>query len=563
MFFIPYKCRCEAIGGNRRRGERYKCLNGKWSVKEGSSGEFEREFDLPVVWKGLLVYLREENGGEYSVCINGQSINLKGEVDVTENLKPGKNTISVLLGEDIDCPETVLKRFCLTARPAKHVEKIDIHCDLAGDLWSINVIAGLGGRLELGNMPKLTAELYDEDLELVTSAESVFEKSDGVCKAGVRLNTEAKNEPDSEYTLLLLCAGEVLRQKISINKEAENGCSFEEPPHEDVFTEDAESICKITGVPLKITLIEGKNGVLGVKNTSGNVIPAGTEVPYKIYNQRGVYREGAFFLPEILPDGIKAVNLGYKVPEISPFEYFLNVGEGVYLTQYKLPVTQTVPERSYSDDMPEIEIINKDGMLTVKGENFLHEFDLEKGSFSNISIDGVSVVKDCNGFGADVNMCCRVLASEKKYVVISGTGEKDGRILSAMWIIYGNGEISVSLGSMEGDVKAGLTLLPEEEFSEVCYFGDNYLRKGVAGIFKKELTGLDKTSMEDVRWLLVNDKQGRGLLIKSTENFSVPDIASGKISLSGGQGAFSFAVRPLFTEDEDVVREARTLPCVG
>ena len=69
--------------------------------------------------------------------------------------------------------------------------------------------------------------------------------------------------------------------------------------------------------------------------------------------------------------------------------------------------------------------------------------------------------------------------------------------------------------------------------------------------------------MEDVRWLLVNDKQGRGLLIKSTDNFSVPDIASGKISLSGGQGAFSFAVRPLFTEDEDVVREARTLPCVG
>jgi hypothetical protein len=257
------------------------------------------------------------------------------------------------------------------------------------------------------------------------------------------------------------------------------------------------------------------------------------------------------------------VNLGYKLPEISPFEYFLNIGDGEYLTQFKLPVTQTVPERSYSDDMPEIEIINKDGELTVKGENFLHVFDLEKGNFSKISLDGVPMIKNCNGFGTEVNMCCRVLASEKKYVVISGVGEKDNAMFSAMWIIYGNGEISVSLGSMEGDVKADLTLLPEEGFSEMCYFGDNYFRRGVTGIFRKELTEKEKTSMEDVRWLLISDKQGRGLLVKSTENFSVPGMDPGKILLSGGQGAFSFAVRPLFTEDEDVVREARTLPCVG
>jgi hypothetical protein len=355
----------------------------------------------------------------------------------------------------------------------------------------------------------------------------------------------------------------VLRQKISINAEHKNGCTFEEPPHEEVFTEDAENISADAGVPLKFNLIEGKNGVLGVKNTSGNVIPEGTEVPYKIYNQRGIYREGAFSLPEILPEGIKAVNLGYKIPEISPFEYFLNVGDGEYLSQFKLPVTQTVCERSYSDDMPEIEIINKDGELVVKGENFTHIFDLEKGNFLKFSIDGVSMIKNGGGFGADVNMCCRVLASEKKYVVISGVGEKDNAMFSAMWIIYGNGEISVSLGSMEGNVKADLTLLPEEGFSEMCYFGDNYFRRGVTGIFKKELTESEQISLEDVRWLLIKDKQGRGLLVKGTENFSVLDMASGKLLLSGSEGAFSFAVRPLFTEDEDVVREARTLPCVG
>ena len=202
---------------------------------------FTRSFDLPAVWKGLLVYLHANSEKELSVCINGHSSKFCGEKDVTEFLKAGENSITVEPGRGLSEDESgmLIRGLCLTARPAKHISAIDINCSFVCGEAFLNITAKLQGRTDIGPMPAVTAEIYDEELDLNNSVESVFEKNDDGCfsKLSMKINNhvDCSQGEKHEYILLLLCAGEVIRQRVYIMSDRDSGCFFEEPPHETVL----------------------------------------------------------------------------------------------------------------------------------------------------------------------------------------------------------------------------------------------------------------------------------------------------------------------------------------
>ena len=577
MFFFPYKCRCEAIGGNRRRGERYKCLNGGWMKISSEPSVFTRSFDLPAVWKGLLVYLHANSEKELSVCINGHSSKFCGEKDVTEFLKAGENSITVEPGRGLSEDESgmLLRGLCLTARPAKHIEKVEASCERTGEGSLVCIKAELGGRLDLGGMPKITAEIYDEELDVVASGETDFIKDERGCVAEISLELEkafaVQVERPYQYTLLLLCAGETVRRSLIIDSCEEKGCLLGEPLREECQGEELENSGEELFKPitdLKLQLLDGRKGVVTVKNISGGEI-GGDAVRYKIYNQRGLYSEGTADLGEMAPEGLSVLNFNYEIPEISPFEYFLNVEYQGCTEQFKLPVRQTVCEKSYSDDMPQIFCEERDReILSVKGENFLYEFDLTRGVFKKISMDGVEFTAE-DGVGNIGPVSCKLLAAGRKCVAISGSGKNDNGEFSVMWIIFGNGEISVSVSAMKVNDALGITVKPHEAFINMQFFGEVLCGGSLfAGIYKKENFNVEQRfEYDNIRWTLFKDGMGRGLLIKGVEPFKGGKISNNDFCFRGtgdiGAFAASFSVRPVFVEDEDIVREARTLPAVA
>ncbi len=578
-FYIPYKCRCEAIGGNKRRGERYKSLNGAWNLKMTErSGKtplyvYERCFDLPQAWKGLRIYV-----AAVPVCLpyciyindklcasnNGSSF---GEFEVTEFMKSGENKVTAVFDSEA---ESILPLLTLVARPARHIRSFGISATCCSDNSAfINVNAEIDCGSICKGSAKLTAELYDDELELVSSDETEVQCENSEQTAVVTVKTEnavifSADNP-YVYTLLLLFGGETLRQTVKLDCSQSCGCIFEEPKHEEppfIEMPDKVSVEKAHDT-LQISLIEPKGGVIAVKNISDEAVPENTELNYFLYNQRGLYGKGSVMLPLCQPNSERVIKLGYSLPEISPFEYFLEIESCCCRKlQFKLPVTQTVCERSYSDEMPEIYVTETtDGMLDIKGENFFYSFDLQNGSFTKLTMDGVNMPL-C---GASEYTCpSRLVSKTEKYAVISGAFDCGNGVCSVMWMIFGNGEISYSVSGID-DVCCGLNILSNDAFSSLCCFSSDSAENSYAGLYKLPVDDVNK--INEARWALLCDEDGRGMLLKGIERFSVEKTGARLYRCTASAGGeksdffvFSLTVRPVFVDDEDIVREARTLP---
>lgn len=159
-FYIPYKCRCEAIGGNRSRGGRYKNLNGDWDFyyftsvyaaedalaaglcgstckkikvpsnwqmygydipqyvnsdypipfdppyvpDESPAGIYRRSFVLPETWREMDIYINFDGVDTmFFLWINGtfigmsQGAHLPSEFYIGGALRQGKNDITVMV----------------------------------------------------------------------------------------------------------------------------------------------------------------------------------------------------------------------------------------------------------------------------------------------------------------------------------------------------------------------------------------------------------------------------------------------------------------------------------
>jgi hypothetical protein len=208
------------------------------------------------------------------------------------------------------------------------------------------------------------------------------------------------------------------------------------------------------------------------------------------------------------------------------------------------------------------------GILSVKGENFLYEFDLTRGAFTKLLMDGVDFTSE-DGVGNIGVVSCKLLAAGRKCVAISGTGKNDNGDFSVMWIIFGSGEISVSVSAMKPNDDLGIIVKPHKTFNAMQFFGEVlYGGSRFAGIYKRENLNVEECfEYDNIRWVLFKDCFGRGLLIKGVDPFKGGKTANNAFYFRGadeiGRFAASFSVRPIFIEDEDIVREARTLPAVA
>ncbi len=461
---IPYKCRCEAIGENRRLGERYKCLNGLWR-KDGEF-IFSRSFDLPACFKGLLVFFNcgMEKRPDFRLWLNGAEVEITGEsFEITEYVRWGENDIAVeLLSGHESAFQSFLLNMFLTARPLKHINNFSVEGSLSEDFFELDVFVSLGGRMTLGVSPEISAELYDADYELVT-ASSVGKGSYGSCaKVTLRLEKQTVNEAAEKgyFTLLLLCSGEVLRKNLCVDFSC----------------------------------------------------------------------EGEILLFDETHDNIKRALENYQKEEAKRA-----------LAAEPVP---TVCERAFSGDMPDITVSLKndtENVIAVKGENFLYEFDLNKGAFESLLTDGIKM--PLLSFDKEF----RLMGAEKKYAVLSASHKSEDTGYSAMVFVFGNGEISCSVscfGNAQANCNAPCSafIKAQEAFGGFCFAGD---------------------TLKNARWALFYDNHGRGFLLKGIEDFNLSFVKDRDATIMPTDGSvFSFAARPVFIADEDIAREAKTLPAV-
>lgn len=420
--------------------------------------------------------------------------------------------------------------------------------------------------------------------------------------------------------------------------------------------------------PVKAELIAGLTGVLKLTNLYDFTDLSELKLHYRITTQRGTYRSGDAVIPPCKPHAEVMVDLGYTVPEISPLEFFLELsftlgktstyaeaGHSVAEIQLKLPVKLAAGERVLSADMPSMEIEETEQKkLIFKGEDFRYVFDLRHGQFTKIEKDGIDMlasmpefsiwraptdndmhVKNAQRFwnydkSFEKNYRTRIVESTPKYTVLSaeyGIGAMAMRMpvrYSALWIVYGNGEISCSVS---GEIAENVACLPRFglEFmmpagnTRVRFFGEgpgasycdmrHHTKTGVfdqtvASQYSHYIMPQEDGNHYNTRWALVYDGNSRGLLIKglptfefSALHYTAHDLDAARFdkdlvprretvvhidyrnagigSNSCGPGlqpkyaiherssfCYSFVLKPVFLEDEDIVREALTIPSI-
>lgn len=194
---------------------------------------------------------------------------------------------------------------------------------------------------------------------------------------------------------------------------------------------------------------------------------------------------------------------------------------------------------------------------------------------------------------------------------------------SVLWIIYGDGEISCSVSGERAEnvpelPRFGLELTMPAGNDRVRFFGKGpgasycdmhrFTKDGIYDMAVSEQYSHYIMPQEDgnhcnTRWALVYDENYRGLLIKgvpefefSAMNYTPGDLDGARFDTeliprretilhidyrSAGIGSnscgpellpkyrisenifsYSFVIKPVFMEDEDIVRDARTLPAV-
>lgn len=420
--------------------------------------------------------------------------------------------------------------------------------------------------------------------------------------------------------------------------------------------------------PVKAELIAGLTGVLKLTNLYDFTDLSELRLHYRITTQRGTFRDGDTKIPPCRPHESVMIDLGYTVPEVSPLEFFLELsftlgktaayaeaGHSVAEIQLKLPVRAATGERILSADMPSMRVTETEQKkLILAGEDFRYVFDLRHGQFCKIEKDGTDLLASMPGFSIwraptdndmhvknaqrawnydksfEKNYRTRIVESTPHYTVISaeyGIGAMALRMpvrYSALWIVYGDGEISCSVS---GEIAENVPPLPRFgwEFrmpagnTRIRFFGEgpgasycdmrHHTKTGVfdAAVdaqYSHYIMPQEDGNHFNTRWALVYDENSRGLLIKglplfefSALRYTAHDLDAARFDRDlvprretvvrvdfrnagigsnscgpallpqyaiGGPGSFcySFVLKPVFLEDEDLVREALTLPGV-
>ncbi len=575
--YIPYNCRCEAIGDCRDNGRRYRSLEGKWtSLNNGDSFTYQRGFMLTKEWSGRRIYLNLENCAERNaVYINGTLVcafegskvgePCHAETEITSYVDfEGENMIEIV------CKGNNAEKRCFAyifARKFVHIRDFNItfsNSSIYADVFvSRNVPADI------------TLEAYNDELELL---ESVTEKINGEGKIILR------NVGDEENIriVLLVCGDEVIPYTIS---------GKDRP----IMPKGISAILnekKVVSKDFIVYAIDIQNKKFLVEYVGKNVL-TDEKLKYSVTTEIGEHCSGEFVAMFSDMDGkyCAEVELNYSVPSLSFYEFFLNVEkDDVLVAQFKLPVRQTACEKIYSADMKPFTVCKiSDDMVGVRGINFDTSFDLLKGQLVLLSKEGCDVISGRTFFESEQFVVkyekSRIINNDDRYVAISSTYsifDKDienmanALGISIMWILFGDGEVSVSISGF------GLGDVSPDAVRFCVPVADACDKVKVHGAFNDKVSVYDMSDGSNnadtfiyrgVRWVYSYGDRVAGLLVKvlqptdmkiksavQTESYIDDIIAIPFIPDENGMLAFSIVFKAVFYDNEDIVREARTIP---
>jgi beta-galactosidase/beta-glucuronidase len=126
---------------------------------ENPTGSYRREFEIGASWAGMRIHLRFEGvDSVFVVWVNGREVGfskgsrLPAEFDVTDMVKPGRNTIAVRViqwsdgsyveDQDMWWLSGIFRDVYLLARPATHLADIRVQAPAEGPLKVDTEIAG-------------------------------------------------------------------------------------------------------------------------------------------------------------------------------------------------------------------------------------------------------------------------------------------------------------------------------------------------------------------------------------------------------------------------------------
>lgn len=292
------------------------------------------------------------------------------------------------------------------------------------------------------------------------------------------------------------------------------GGSFGEYPHDGNFCVDglvSPERVPSTGLlelkeayaPVEVNLVDGRLGLVELINRTDFTDLCAFTLRYRVTTENGIQSEGEINMPSCDAHGRTVVKLAYDLPDISVYEYFLEIdvldnssrewaGKGAVLCSYQLPldVTPTECEKTLESEMPSIDVTETDGKILIKGKDgsdFAYVFDKVKGMPVSLVSDGTEFLAAPATFGIwraptdndrnirnvwqwrsfhkAVQKCYsfKVMRQTEKSVMFLGTYSVGGPSLvpavkfSVFFVVYGNGEIGVSV---TGDVAETAPKLP-------------------------------------------------------------------------------------------------------
>ncbi len=308
------------------------------------------------------------------------------------------------------------------------------------------------------------------------------------------------------------------------------GGSFGEYPHDGNFCVDglvSPERIPSTGLlemkeaygPVEINLVDGRLGLIEVVNRTDFTDLSSYEISYRVTTEYGIQSEGSAKLPGCKAHGKTVVKLQYDLPDISVFEYFLEIdvkdvsskawadaGFTVCSYQFKLDVTPTECEKTLESEMPSIDFEETDGTFVIKGRegsDFVYIFDKCKGMPVSLESDGEELMAAPATFGIwraptdndrnirnvwqfwnfhkSVQKCYsfKVMRKTEKSVMFLGTYALGGPSVrpavkySVFFAVYGNGEIGVSV---TGEVAENAPPLPRFGFELTMPRGNGRMR---------------------------------------------------------------------------------------
>lgn len=635
-WYIPYHCRCNALNGAHALTEGlaeyngyYKLLNGNWDLDGDcvrfpgkQSGTYTRTFTLPEKWKGRRIYLvLDGTQGQCTGSVNGQAFDSftgAAEFEITQFVTQGENSI------ELSTDGSIWGDVYLLARTHSHVWNYQVQT--TQDTIEIDV--------EIRDAKAsgvLSGELYNWERDKLGQTESLVKSGKSTLHFTLSNPKPWTTETPYLYTVLLAYGGEVVpvnvgfRKPILLERPGRGQAKVLSLAEELILHEKRRNanriyvkpasipprfyrLCDYYGLevaeasalpplsapkhPIEVTEVDAKTGKFTVTNLFDYTDLQEVDIRWTVSNQSGIREEGTLNSP-CKPGESVEITLPYTLPELSYEEFFLDfdfiakhskpwrkAGDVICFHQFPLPVEQTEPESMPADQMPKINVTEKEGCLEICGEEFCYRFDSAKGQPAGLTYNGINLLDRhvcfaLSGTALEESLQgMHILNIAPTHVEIMTSYElrnTSGEIVatcSVFWAFFGNGELSISIsGRLEEAFDAPAVLAFNFPLTKaqrnLRYFGENHQNR--VGVYQEDLTW-GSTFHRNTRFICCSDEDGCGLFAKGLPFFNC-DFSTEKglqIHLiqwtQGTDFCHAFTLRPCFTESLDLIRDARVLP---